>query len=91
MFIHIEGGRRVQRGSVNPFAGKSTRIVRLLLNEPIAVRTAQAVAAGTKTSYVYAHNVLAALEREGYLERESPRAGFALRKPIPLLRAWIAG
>src|SRR5712691_6326958 len=90
LLVHVEGRRRVpRRPRVSFFSGKSLRIVRILLAQPFESITAQAAAARAQISYVYAHNVLTGLEREGFVNRLSPKSGFLLRNPVQLLRAWI--
>jgi hypothetical protein len=63
--------------------------VRLLLQEPFAAITAQAAAARAQISYVYAHNILTALERDGFVGRLSAKSGFLPINPVHLLREWI--
>lgn len=96
VFIFVEGKGSVDRpwrGRL--FSGKASRVVRFLLTkvafEPVVVpRTAQAIASACDLSYVYAHGVLTKLEREGFVDRKSSHAGFRLKDPLRLLRAWIA-
>lgn len=96
VFVFVEGKGTVDRpwrGRL--FSGKASRVVRFLLTkaafEPVVVpRTAQAIASECDLSYVYAHGVLTKLEREGFVDRRSSHAGFRLKDPLGLLRAWIA-
>lgn len=96
VFVFVEGKgivERAWRGRL--FSGKASRVVRFLLTkaafEPVVVpRTAQAIASECELSYVYAHGVLTKLEREGFVDRKSSHAGFRLKDPLGLLRAWIA-
>jgi hypothetical protein len=93
--VYVEGKGVVERPSrVRLFGGKASRIVRLLLTkvaaEPTLVpRTAQAFATACALSYVYAHGVLTALEKRGFVDRKSSHGGFRLRDPVGLLRTWI--
>ena len=90
LYVHVEGRVPVERASrVRVFSGKACRIVRLVLANPGLRLKPQEVASGAKTSYAFAHGVLTKLERDGFLARSSPRAGFRLRDGAGLLRAWI--
>jgi hypothetical protein len=94
LYVHVEGKgpARSPRPRANPFASKAVRIVRHLLvraeSGSQAPRNVQSIASSTGTSYAYAHYVLTALERDGFVGRTSRRSGFTLRNPVGLLRAW---
>lgn len=89
-FIHVIGrGRAARRSRTALFSGKASRVVRLLLDSPSSLFTAQRLAASTETSYVYTHGVLARLIDLGFVERRSSPRGFVCRNPIGLLRAWL--
>lgn len=90
VYLHVEGRAPVERASrVRVFSGKACRIVRYLLASPGPRLKPQEIASGAATSYAFAHGVLTRLERDGFLERASPRSGFRLRDGAGLLRAWI--
>lgn len=90
VYVHVLGHGPVERPSrVRLFSGKACRIVRFLLAHPGLRLKPQEVASGTQTSYAFAHTVLTKLEREGFLARRSPRAGFRLRDGTGLLNAWL--
>lgn len=90
LFVHVQGKARVLRASrVNPFRGKGTRILRLLLSRHDELWTAQAVAHASDASYAFSHGVLSFLEREGFLRRRSPRSGFRLFNGVGLLKRWM--
>jgi len=71
------------------FHGKAARVVRWLLSRPGEPFKLQQAADGAASSYAFAHGVVTRLERDGFLERPSPRAPFRLRDPAGLLRAWV--
>ncbi len=95
VFVHVEGRGVVERpwrGRL--FSGKASRLIRHFLTnvafEPTAgPHAVRALAARCDVSYVYANAVLTKLERDGFLERKSPRSGFHLKRPVDLLRAWL--
>lgn len=88
--IHIEGKSQVHRRySVQSFAGKGARIVRVLLGRPSERFSPKQLATRTETSAGYVYGVLTQLEQEGFVARHSPRSGYFLKDPIGLLRAWI--
>jgi hypothetical protein len=90
LFVHVEGRATVDRPSrIRIFSGRACRVVRFVLAHPGVRLKPQEVASGTQTSYAFTHGVLTKLERNGYLNRPSPRAGFRLRDGTALLRAWI--
>jgi len=89
VYVHVVGHAAVERPTrVRLFSGKACRVVRFLLANPDLRVKPQEVASGAKTSYAFAHTVLTKLEREGFLARKSPRAGFRLRDGAGLLRTW---
>lgn len=95
VFVHVTGKGRIERpwrGQL--FSGKSSRIVRYLLtvaaDSPPVPRQTRLIAEACDLSYVYAYGVLTNLEREGFIERLTPRGGFRLKNPIGLLKAWIS-
>lgn len=89
VYVHVVGHAAVERSTrVRLFSGKACRVVRYLLAHPDLRAKAQEVASGAKTSYAFAHGVLTKLEREGFVARRSPRAGFRLRDGAGLLKAW---
>lgn len=96
VFVFVQGRGSVQRAwRGRLFSGKASRVVRFLLAhvafEPVvAPRTARDIASRCDLSYAYAHGVLRKLEDEGFVERSSSHAGFRLKDPIGLLRAWIS-
>ena len=90
LFVHVEGRAPVQRPTrVRLFTGRACRIVRFVLAHRGDRLKPQEVASGTQTSYAFTHGVLTKLERDGFVQRPSPRAGFRLRDGAGLLRAWI--
>lgn len=91
VYVHVEGHAPIERVSrVRLFSGKACRVLRALLAQPERRFKAQDVASGTQTSYAFAYDVLAKLEKDGYLTRSSPRAGFRVRDAVGLLKAWIS-
>jgi hypothetical protein len=96
VFIFVQGKgvvERAWRGRL--FAGKASRVVRFLLtkaafDELVDARSAQVIASACDLSYAYTHNVLSKLERDGFVDRRSSHAGFRLRDPLGLLKAWLA-
>ncbi len=89
VYVHVVGRAAVERPTrVRLFSGKACRVVRFLLAHPDLRVKPQEVASGAKTSYAFAHGVLTKLEREGFVVRKSPRAGFRLRNGAGLLKAW---
>ncbi len=90
VYVHVEGHAPVERTSrLRLFSGKACRVVRILLAQPGQRFKPQDIASGTQTSYAFAHGVLSRLERDGFLTRSSPRAGFRLRDATGLLKAWV--
>lgn len=90
VYVHVEGHATVDRTPrVRLFSGKGCRIVRNLLAGPKLRFKPQEIATSSQTSYAFAHGVLSRLERDGFLERTSPRSGFQLRDPVGLLKAWL--
>jgi hypothetical protein len=89
VYVHVVGHSAVERPTrVRLFSGKACRVVRFLLAHPDLRVKPQEVASGAKTSYAFAHGVLTKLEREGFVARKSPRAGFRLRDGAGLVKAW---
>jgi hypothetical protein len=90
VFVHVLGvGKKKRRLRASPFRGKSTRILRLLLNSPGQFHYAKAIAEHTDTSFAYAYAVLTRLEEDGFVDRRTPRTGFRLVRPLALLDAWV--
>jgi hypothetical protein len=88
-FVHVLGTAKVQRNKpLRLFGGRARRVVRLLLTRPADRLSVAEVAKATSVSYAFAFRVLIRMEREGYVERPSPRGGFRLRDGAGLLRAW---
>ncbi len=89
-FIHVRGQGSFRRTPRTPvFHGKGCRVVRVLLNAPETLWTVRMLQEQTRTSYAYAHGVVTRLEQEAYLERTSRNAGWRVRNPAGLLRAWL--
>lgn len=89
VFVHVLGTKRVQRDKqVSLFSGRARRVVRSLLVHPGRRFRVQALADLAGVSFAFAYRVLGRLEAEAYVERPSPRGGYALRDPAALLRAW---
>jgi hypothetical protein len=90
-FVHVLGTSRIQRDQrVRLFSGRARRVVRTLLVRPGERRAVRVIAEAAGVSFAFAFRVLGRLEREGFVERPSPRGGFALRDGAGLLRAWAA-
>jgi hypothetical protein len=89
LFLHVQGATRVSRTPrVNPFSGRGTRIIRLLLARPTDIWTARTMASASETSYVFSHGVLSVLERDGFLRRPGIRGGLQLLDGVGLLKRW---
>lgn len=90
VYVHVEGNAPVDRNArIRLFSGRTCRVVRVLLANPGQRFKPQDIATATQTSYALAHGALSALERDGFLTRSSPRAGFRLRDAAGLLKAWM--
>ncbi|MBN8230554.1 hypothetical protein JYK02_23860 [Corallococcus macrosporus] len=88
-FIRVQGRRPLERTPREPlFHGKGCRLVRVLLQSPDRSWTIRALSEQTQTSYSYAHGVTTRLLKEGFVEG-GRSAGFRLRDPVSLLRAWL--
>lgn len=88
-FVHVIGTAKPTRDKrVRLFGGRSRRVVRSLLLRPAERRLVRALAEAAGVSFAFAYQVLTRLEREGHVDRRSPRGGFAVRDGAGLLRAW---
>jgi hypothetical protein len=88
--IRVQGREALRRRPREPvFHGKGCRVVRVLLQSPGEGWTVRALSAVTETSYAYAHGVVRKLVLDGVVEQVGRRAGFRLREPVALLRAWL--
>lgn len=88
-FVHVVGTSRVQRDKrVRLFSGRARRVVRTLLLRPGERSPVRSIAAAAGVSFAFAFRVLGRLESEGYVERPSPRGGYAVRDASRLLRSW---
>lgn len=88
-FIRVQGREPSRRRPREPvFHGKGCRVVRVLLQSPQEIRTIRALSMQTQTSYTYTQGVVKNLVLDGYVEQLSKKAGFRLREPVGLLKAW---
>lgn len=89
LFIHVVGAAGARRDKrVSLFSGRARRVVRTLLVHPGQRFPVQVIADAAGVSFAFAYRVLGRLESEGYVERPSPRGGYATRDAAALLRAW---
>ena len=88
LFLHIEGRKvnRPPRSAPDPFAPKSSRIIRVLLNDSQRGWQVQELAKEAAVSLGLASRVKRVLEEQAYVET---RDGLVYaRSPVPLLKEW---
>src|SRR5919109_3770637 len=90
VLIEKEGKRNV-RPSSRPlrslFAPRATRVVRVLLAEPVRTWRLEELARAAEVSLGHSHNVVKRLEDLRWVERDE-RQRFRLAKPADLLEGW---
>ncbi len=88
-FLHVTGQDNPSpdtRPLSNPFASRSSRIVRLMLEEPMRMWQVQELAREADVSIGLASKAKQALMEEGYLR--PPEGGLRLSDPVSLLESW---
>jgi len=79
-------GPAKERGNIDVFARKASRVVMKLLSSPKRTWTLQEIAAEAKVSVSQAQLVVEALSREAYVDKA--RGSIGLSRPGELLDAW---